>query len=581
MLTGEARKACDALLQESGNILAGIPARPRMHLRQRDQSFFYNYIQEVQIQTLMNIDAATLSTEAQGHIQENCKALLDRFESTFNGGQDELIQFSTFLLNRCFLVAVSTNSQESAFRVFFVMNSRGLDLLPIDIIKSEIIGEISESEQQAYTDKWEELENETGREGFNEVFTHTRTIFAKERPKKGLLEEFREYVVRHTKPQELVDNILSPYAEAYTILKSSEYVAASHADEVNAILYWLNKIDNYDWMPPAIKFFAEHSHDSEYVLWFVNKLERLASYLHVTAQDVNHRMDRYKWLLVEMDSNSSHSLEHPITSIDLTVDEKRTFIKALDGEIYTMPPRRRNYIIQRLDSFASDGGAKYDVKLFTIEHVLPQNPEKGGEWDELWPKLEERVYWLNRIANLVPLTRKHNSAAQNYDFSTKKKSYFQNKNGTTSYILTTQVVNIDSWTPQIVAERQKMLLDLFVEKWDLTISSTDAIIEGDKVSFHLAIRGCNATGCAGNAGSFIVKAGSKVSADVTPSCQKNYIDKRNKLISAGIIVDGVFMEDFAFDSVSTAASVVGGRSANGRTEWTTLDGRQYGKVVGR
>jgi hypothetical protein len=292
-------------------------------------------------------------------------------------------------------------------------------------------------------------------------------------------------------------------------------------------------------------------------------------------------MDRYKWLLVEMDSNSSHSLEHPITSIDLTVDEKRTFIKALDGEIYTMPPRRRNYIIQRLDSFASDGGAKYDVKLFTIEHVLPQNPEKGGEWDELWPKLEERVYWLNRIANLVPLTRKHNSAAQNYDFSTKKKSYFQNKNGTTSYILTTQVVNIDSWTPQIVAERQKMLLDLFVEKWDLTISSTDAIIEGDKVSFHLAIRGCNATGCAGNAGSFIVKAGSKVSADVTPSCQKNYIDKRNKLISAGIIVDGVFMEDFAFDSVSTAASVVGGRSANGRTEWTTLDGRQYGKVVGR
>jgi uncharacterized protein with ParB-like and HNH nuclease domain len=57
------------------------------------------------------------------------------------------------------------------------MNSRGLDLLPIDIIKSEIIGEISESEQQTYTDKWEELENETGREGFNEVFTHTRTIF--------------------------------------------------------------------------------------------------------------------------------------------------------------------------------------------------------------------------------------------------------------------------------------------------------------------------------------------------------------------------------------------------------------------
>ena len=29
--------------------------------------------------------------------------------------------------------------------------------------------------------------------GFNEVFTHTRTIFAKERPKKNLLDEFKEY----------------------------------------------------------------------------------------------------------------------------------------------------------------------------------------------------------------------------------------------------------------------------------------------------------------------------------------------------------------------------------------------------
>ena len=70
-LTGKAREACNALLQESGNILAGIPARPRIHLRQRDQAFFnkYNqaffnkYIQEVQIPSLISIAATALSTE--------------------------------------------------------------------------------------------------------------------------------------------------------------------------------------------------------------------------------------------------------------------------------------------------------------------------------------------------------------------------------------------------------------------------------------------------------------------------------------------------------------------------------------
>ena len=74
------------------------------------------------------------------------------------------------------LVVVSTPNQESAFRVFSVMNSRGLDLLPTDIIKSMTIGKLPKDEEQKYTEKWEELENLTGRDGFNEVFTHTRTI---------------------------------------------------------------------------------------------------------------------------------------------------------------------------------------------------------------------------------------------------------------------------------------------------------------------------------------------------------------------------------------------------------------------
>ena len=169
-------------------------------------------------------------------------------------------------------------------------------------------------------------------------------------------------------------------------------------------------------MPPAIKFLADHIDDSDYILWFIRKLERLASYLLVTSQDVNHRMDRYKWILVEMDSNPHSSLANPLKSIELTKWEKQKFADALAGEIYPMTAQRRNYIIQRLDSFVSDGAASYNSKVFTIEHVLPQNPAKDSEWMKLWPDEQEQKYWLNRIANLVPLTRRHNSEAQNLIF---------------------------------------------------------------------------------------------------------------------------------------------------------------------
>ncbi len=76
-------------------------------------------------------------------------------------------------------------------------------------------------------------------------------------------------------------------------------------------------------------------------------------------------MDRYKWILVEMESRPNSSMTDPLKSIELTKWEKEKFMDALGGEIYTMPSQRRNYILQRLDSFVSDSGAIYNAKVFT------------------------------------------------------------------------------------------------------------------------------------------------------------------------------------------------------------------------
>lgn len=571
--TGKYKDDCRKYLQEEGNILEGIVAQPRMFLRERDQKFFSKYIQEINLDSLLQIDPITLDTEAKRHIQKNCAILRQRFQDFFSN-EEELLKFTQFLLNRCFLVVVSTPNQESAFRVFSVMNSRGLDLLPTDIIKSMTIGKLPNEEEKVYTEKWEELENLTGRDGFNEVFTHTRTIFAKERPKKNLLDEFKEYVIKVTQPKVLIDDYLVPYTEAYVQLKNCEFSSTQYAEEINSLLYWLNKTNNYDWMPPAIKFLVEHSNDSAYILWFIKKLERLASYLLVTAQDVNHRMDRYKWLLVEMESRPDNCMNDPLKNIELTEWEKQQFLKALDGEIYSMTAQRRNYIIQRLDSFVSDGGAFYNTKIFTIEHVLPQHPKMDSEWLKKWSNEQEQKYWLNRIANLVPLTRQRNSAAQNYDFDTKKKKYFQSKNGTSSYSLTTQVINTEEWTPQVVEERQSDLRNVFIRKWELNINNTSNI---DDTIFVLAGRGGNASGYI-DGDKFIVRKGSVISVDVTDSFQKGYLSTRNELISSGIIKNRRFVKDYIFSSASAAAAVILGRSANGRTEWTKLDGRTIAQI---
>lgn len=79
---------------------------------------------------------------------------------------------------------------------------------------------------------------------------------------------------------------------------------------------------------------------------------------------------------------------------------------------------------------------------------------------------------------------------------------------------------------------------------------------------------------------FVVKAGSQAVGETVPSMQQHVrgmFDLRRELIENGVLLrDGDhlrFTQDYVFSSPSTAAAVALGRSANGRTDWKTAEGR--------
>lgn len=466
LFSGELRVDFENYIREPGRASQGLKPKPRLTLRERDRKFFEDYIQGLKFDELIALDAAKLENESQRNIRRNAELILQRLDAAFGKDAVRLCEFGAFLVQRCFLVSVATPSQQSAFRVFSVLNSRGMDLLPTDIIKSDVIGSVTASLQDQFTETWEELEVETGRDGFAEVFGHIRMIHAKDKARRSLLEEFRERVIAKTNsPEDLVSKVIEPFTRAYLIAKQCRYVSTSSAAEVNATLKWLNRIDNSDWLPSAMKFLAEHEANVDYVVWFLRKLERLAAHMYICAYSVNARIERYARVLREMEQG--HSFAQKISSIELTTEEKAISHRVLQGDIYSMPPRRRNYLILRLDSFLVDGAATYDPSLLTIEHVLPQTVAEGSMWAQQWPSHNDRVIWLHRLANLVPLTQRRNSQAQNYDFDRKKIAYFGGKQGISSYALTTQVLNTTNWTPEAVAERQTQLLDVLNSRWEL------------------------------------------------------------------------------------------------------------------
>lgn len=468
ILEGKQRDTLCKYIQEPGNEFEGLEPKPRLTLRERDKAFFSKYVQALDFELLSSLDDKSLDNESQINIKKNSELFLQRIEKNLGNSAESIKGFVAFLLQRCFLVAVSTPSQQSAFRVFSVMNSRGLDLQPTDIIKADIIGKLAtDKERDEYNERWEDMEVELGRGGFNDLFTYVRMIYAKEKAKKSLLDEFRNHVLSVvSEPESLISEVLEPYASALATVRTANYEAVSNAEEVNTYLRWLNRIDNSDWMSVAILFLSGNKNVPEYVEWFFSRLERLAAYMHVCALNINERIERYNDVIEALEDD--HSLSNPVQAVELTEAEREKMREALNGDIYELTPRRRNYLILRLDAFLSDGAASYDPSILTIEHVLPQTVNDNTEWAELWPDEKLRKQWVHRIANLVPLNRRRNSQAQNYDFAKKKSAYFSGKKCVSSYVLTTQVLNSSQWTPEHLQNRQSELLEVLQENWRLS-----------------------------------------------------------------------------------------------------------------
>ena len=377
-----------------------------------------------------------------------------------SGDRDSL---SRFIIRQCYLVVVSTSDIGSAYRIFSVMNDRGLNLGPTDILKAQIVGRIDETRRQEYSDKWEDIEQELGRNRFGDLFVHIRMVYAKAKARRNLQDEFQDFVLENCGSTDFIDNILEPYAEAYeTVLGMSEEGTAGDNRTV-ACLDSLRRLDNYDWVPPAMAFFRANSADSDGCSQFIADLERLAYGLFIRRANINERVNRYAAILQSMEEGED--ILQPEGHLQLRAEEKEAIVDALNGPVYTLPRVPRPLLL-RLDGLLAGAGARYDHSIISIEHVLPQRPGESSTWLRWFADDEERASWTHRLANLVLLSRRKNGSASNLDFGTKKTRYFA-RGGVSPFALTTQVVNEHEWTPAVLRRRQDALVAKLKEEWRL------------------------------------------------------------------------------------------------------------------
>ncbi len=467
----DVKASLDALCNRPANKLKKIPPRPRLQLRQIDQTFFEKFVQRAD--GFAALDAVAPEEledlDSRKNILRNAQTLRAAVRRSLIS--DEVVQdFSAFLLTRCVFAVVKTPSQESAFRVFNVLNNRGLPLLLSDVLKAEIVGKI---QNDGYAKAWEKLERSLGRKAFNELFAHVLKIYCYENAKAAYLTAFKERVLANYRTPEKLkaffDDVLTPCAESVKRLRDLE-LKFPQGDKtkatVNRVLRFLNQLEFSDWLPPALAFLLERRRGAfaEFSpLEFFEKLERLSAALYFIGTIATRRFERFAVVVRAVNSGEIGDLRD---ALELRPEEKRAFYARLVGDVYDeLSSKKRKYLVLRLDSFLAEQGVEYDWDAATLEHVLPQTAT-GNYWTSRWSEAE-RERWTHRLANLVPLSQRRNSKASNFDFKEKRDVYFLADKKSSPYILTTQLLNFDDWTPEIVARRQAELLAVLDENWRL------------------------------------------------------------------------------------------------------------------
>jgi len=439
-------------------------------------------------QQCMRVNALTMRSQLQNRLGN--EAAVD---------QERLKGFLGFVLQRSCLVVVESTDFESAYRIFSTMNNRGLPLGVSDLIKALVLEQIvDENERDSINQVWEQEEADLtrlassgsedpteSRRYFELLFSHIHRIRSKRRSTKNLFDDFKKDVLNIGSPgggltalaaKEFVENVLVDCSDAYELIlkKAVETTDEDARRKINHLyLPLLENIGNSDWQPAAISFLSRNRYRMSCAHNFFKLLERTAAISLILGENVNGRAKRYGPILSALEEGQQEalaSLHQSVSQADMQ-GVLRRIDAGLYGESYAF------YVMLRLDSALADGGISISLSAprASIEHVAPQTLRQ--EWRVDWSE-EDHDELKNKLGNLVLLSRRKNSQAQNYDFKTKKEVYFAGRSRKDSgadeagqvaaFPSITRVLNAGvRWTPDIVRKNQSEYVSLLKDAWDL------------------------------------------------------------------------------------------------------------------
>jgi uncharacterized protein with ParB-like and HNH nuclease domain/predicted transport protein len=364
-----------------------------------------------------------------------------------------------------------SRDQDNPQLIFESMNSTGKELSQADLIRNYILmGLDPELQTRMYNEYWRPMELEFGQEAYGTQFDsfmrHYLTVRTGEIPReREVYETFKEYSrtmpVQNAGIEALVQEIRA-FARYYCAIALSR----EQNPTLGLAFHDLRELKVY----VAYPFMLELYHD--YVTGLLSATD-FASAVRLVEAYVFRRA----------------VCEIPTNSLNLTFAtfgkalKKARYLESIQAHFLTLPSYRRfpgddefkhdlcardvynfrnsRYLLRRLENFGRKERVLVDE--YTIEHILPQNPELSMSWQQAlgpdWQQVQQ--HWLHTIGNLT-LTG-YNTEYSDRPFVEKRD--MTGGFGQSPLKLNAGLGQLAQWDQSTIQERANRLADQALAVW--------------------------------------------------------------------------------------------------------------------
>ena len=458
--------------------------RYKLHLNKRDDVIYHILLDN----TKNTVEGKLNTTQKNSRIYQNYLLFCDLLNQYFaKGGKSGAILESLKKLTIIELEITNENPQE----IFESLNSTGLDLTNVDLLRNYFLMQFGHAEQtQLYEDYWSRIEDLIGVDRMEQFFVDY-LIFRK-RSDSITINGRRNHINERTLYTAFKDHYstlqldtafektkhcfgdLKSCAELYKNFLFAEDVSLNKESPMRNKLYFLLTINDSSKARSLLLYiFDLHKRgliDDSMLDTAVDAIASLTFRARICkAQGINRQFAGSVMQRLDEISDYSQFVDSFWQAITVgkgsyAFPSDAEFVDALTNkDLYqTLRSRGTKYLLYMLEKHSPfpKGLPLFDDESLTIEHIMPQT--LNTTWKIYLSKETMQNYEtaLHRLGNLT-LTN-YNPELSNKSFAEKKKVYKGEH-----YYYTTQIEQYDQWQIAEINQRSKMLAEEAKKIWSL------------------------------------------------------------------------------------------------------------------